>query len=133
MGCIMAFSKTRLLWSLFLLGTALDAATTMYLANLYGVENEFSVSARAFMYAMGPSGVIVLSGIIAVVVWGLWRVDRPRVRLALEAFMLVKMVAPINNLTLILFGVAVVDVLGMPTLLLITMLITTVVLRAWSR
>jgi len=132
MGCIMVSLRIKLLWTIFLLGTALDVATTVYLANLYGVENEFSVSARAFMYAMGPSGVIVLSGII-VVVWGLWHIDRPRVRLALEAFMLVKMVAPINNLTLIISGVALVDVLGMPTLLLITMLITTVVLRAWSR
>jgi len=129
----MAFSKTKLLWAIFLLGTALDAATTVYLANLYGVENEFSVVARAFMYAMGPSGVVMLSGIIVAAVWGLWHIDRPRVRLALEAFMLVKMVAPINNLSLILSGVALVDVLGMPTLSLITMLITTAVLRVWNR
>jgi len=124
----MAFSKTKLLWTLFLLGTALDMATTVYLVGLYGVEHEANLVARSFMERWGPLWGTVVHGLSGIgLVWGLWRLTYittkrrwqkliKYLREALEALMAIRMVAPINNLMFMFTGVALIDVLDIPTL-----------------
>jgi len=133
--------KTKVLWALFLLGTALDAITTIYLVSLYGVEHEANLLARAFMEMWGPVWGTVFHNLWGVgLVWGLWKIANMSTRLwaralheALDALMVVRIMAPINNFVYAFTGVALIDVLGFTTFVFVSALGFVVALRLWRR
>jgi len=133
--------RTKVLWTLFLLGTALDAITTIYLVSLYGVEHEANLLARAFMEMWGPVWGTVFHNLWGVgLVWGLWKIAHMSTRLwaralreSLDALMVVRIMAPINNFVYAFTGVALIDVLGFTTFVFVSALGFVVALRLWRR
>jgi len=141
----MAFSKTKLLWAVFLLGTVLDGITTVYLVSLYGIEHEANLIARAFMERWGPVwgtiyhnlwgvGLVVslwLLTYVSVERWRWWDKVVKTLRESLEVLMVFRMLAPINNLAFALVGVALIDLVGFTELVFTSALGLILARRLW--
>jgi len=142
----MAFSKTKLLWAAFLAGAALDGFTTAYLVSLYGIEHEANLIARAFMERWGPVWGTVFHNLWGIsLVWGLWKLAHATInwrwwdkvvetlRESLTALMVLRMLAPINNLAFMFTGVALIDVVDFTAYVFVSALGLVVALRLWRR
>jgi len=106
----------------------LDGITTAYLVSLYGVEYEANLVARAFMERWGSVwgtvfhnlwgvGLVVSLWLLTYVSVGRWWDMAVKIlRESLGVLMVLRMLAPINNLMLMFTVVALIDVLDIPTL-----------------
>jgi len=140
----MAFSKTKRVWTLILLGAVLDGITTAYLVSVYGIEHEANLIARAFMEKWGVWGTLYHN------MWGvglllsLWlltyvSVEKPwwwgrfveTIRESIELIAVLRFLAPLNNVLFMFTGVALIDMVDFATLIFVSALGLVVGRRLW--